>query len=84
MRWIEHIDNGDGTPVCDKNKSNRDVVNDFFCDVDPDKICKECKRELARMLVNNFDEFRSALESSCEFRMFKTGNQRKTKWKNRS
>jgi len=70
-KWIEHIDNGDGTPVCDKGKSNRDVTNDFFCDVDPEVICKECIKELSRLMVKDFCAFRCALESSEDFRIFK-------------
>jgi len=71
MKWIEHIDNGDGTPVCDKGKSNRDVVNDFFCDVDPEVICKECIKEISRLARADFQSFRAALESSSDFRIFK-------------
>lgn len=62
-KWIEHIDNGDGTPICDKNSTNRDVVNDIFCDVDPEVMCKECIKKLSKLMVEDFGSFRAALES---------------------
>lgn len=70
-KWIEHIDNGDGTPICDKTKTNREIVNDVFCDVDPEIMCKECIKELSKLMVKDFGSFRAALSSSENFRLFK-------------
>lgn len=70
-KWIEHIDNGDGTPICDKGKTNRDVVNDIFCSVDPEVICKECIKELSLLMKKDFGTFINNLECSEGFRIFK-------------
>lgn len=70
-KWIEHIDNGDGTPICDKGKSNRDIVNDIMCSVDEDVICKECIKEVSRLVRSDFNSFICNISSSKEFRLFK-------------
>lgn len=66
-KWIEHIDDGHGAPMCSKNKTNREIVNCLFTDVDPDVVCRECKKVLAKMVIEDFGTFRNLYENEKNY-----------------
>jgi len=70
----EHIEDESGDTLCGKPDSTAIIINSFWCDVDPDLVCKKCKIALAKnireMILNDFSGFRSDLESNVSCNSF--------------
>lgn len=67
-KYVEHIEDENGDALCGKKDSIAIVINSFWCDVDPDDICRKCKIALAAnirtFILKDYSGFYCDLNSS--------------------